>query len=84
MVIAAAKTISRRHGILSYKDGQWRLENIGRNGIQVNGAAIGASRALANGRNRGATSAGSAATSVPPVTGSTAPTSCSPKCKNAP
>ena len=49
LVINAARTISRRHGIFTYEDGQWWLENTGQNGIQVNGIAVDTSRALGDG-----------------------------------
>lgn len=48
LVIAAAKTISRHHGVFTCTDGRWLVENTGRNGIQVNGITIHGQHALAD------------------------------------
>jgi hypothetical protein len=42
-------TVSREHAKLTFSDGQWRIANLGMNGITVNGTPLDGEQALADG-----------------------------------
>ena len=47
--LPAEPTVSREHARFTFSDGQWRIANLGRNGMTVNGAALAGEQPLHDG-----------------------------------
>lgn len=49
LALPQVPTVSREHARFSYEDGQWRVENLGRNGLTLNGEPLAGCRPVSDG-----------------------------------
>jgi pSer/pThr/pTyr-binding forkhead associated (FHA) protein len=49
LALPEVPTVSREHARFTFSDGQWRIANLGMNGITVNGSTVAGEHPLRNG-----------------------------------
>ncbi len=49
LVLPEVATVSREHATFTFADGRWRITNIGRNGLTLNGAPVTGEQPLSDG-----------------------------------
>jgi pSer/pThr/pTyr-binding forkhead associated (FHA) protein len=49
LMLPDVPTVSREHATVTFAEGRWRITNLGRNGLTVNGSPVTGEQPLANG-----------------------------------